>query len=81
MNPAWFFSDKKGKPLSLWAKCKNFGKWNMIREGINSIQNLPSPKKLSNPILKKCPKCGDEKGILVERVIFARKGMKEPKDC
>ena len=79
MNPAWFFSDKKGKPLSLWAKCKNCGKWNMIREGISSIQNLPSPKKLSKPILKKCEKCNKE--IIVERVWFARKGMKEPKDC
>jgi hypothetical protein len=81
MNPAYFFMDKNGKPLSLWAKCKDCGKWNIIREGANSIQNLPSLKKLLKPIIQRCTKCGEEKGILVERGWHSRKGMKEPTDC
>lgn len=79
MNPAWLFIDKNTKPLSLWAKCKNCGEWNLIRKSTNSVQGLPSAKKLSKPIIKNCPKCGAAKGILIERVWFARRGMREPK--
>jgi hypothetical protein len=76
INPAWFFLINKGKmSLSLWAKCKKCGKWNRIeRADITDLSPLPM-----KPIEESCQKCGDEKGILIERVFFARKGMKEPK--
>jgi predicted ATP-dependent serine protease len=75
-NPAWFFINNKGK-MSLWAKCKNCGKWNSIRnEDVTDLSPLPQ-----KPIEAPCSKCEDKKGIFVERVFFARKGMKEPRDC
>jgi hypothetical protein len=78
MNPAWLFKSNEGKKsfsFTLWAKCKNCRKWNRIERA--DIKDLsPLPKK---PIEEPCQKCGNEKGIFIERVFFARKGMKEPK--
>ena len=73
MNFGWFFIGKNRK-MSLWAKCNNCGKWNRIeRENITNLKPLPE-----KPIVEHCSKCGENK-VVIERIAFARKGMKEPK--
>lgn len=71
MNPSWLFTDKS----EIWSKCNKCGEWNKIAEKGETDKFRASPEK---PFENICDVC-KRKGIFVERVWFARKGMKYQK--
>jgi predicted ATP-dependent serine protease len=76
MGVSWLFFDGT-RPLEVWAKCSKCGKWNKIREKAEISDFKPTPEK---PVRETCKKCGST--IVIQRVSFARKGMKKPReDC
>lgn len=70
MNVCWLFLDRK----EIWVRCKECGEPHKIRQGADISKFRPKPE---NPIIEICPNTGKE--IIIERVWFARKGMKELK--
>jgi len=75
MGVSWLFLDGT-RPLEIWAKCE-CGKWNKVCEKEEISDFKPAPEK---PIKKMCKKCDAE--IEIQRVYFARKGMRKPReDC
>jgi predicted ATP-dependent serine protease len=73
MNVGWLFLDKK----EIWTKCKECGKWNKIREKADIDRFRPSPEKPAKEI---CQNADCRKELVIERIWFARKGMKKPKE-
>lgn len=71
MNIGWlFFADSE-----IWAKCRKCAEWNKVNVRMDKFR--PTPKE---PHKMRCVKCNAI--IAIDRVYFARKGMKKPKkDC
>jgi hypothetical protein len=74
MNVSWLYLDER----EIWAKCKECGKWNKICEKSDIDKFKPSPEKPTNVPCQN-PKC-PRREFVIERVFFARKGMKKPKE-
>jgi len=68
MGVGWLFPAAS----EIWAKCQECGVWNRINVKISDFR--PSPEK---PYQTQCVKCSAN--MTIERVWFARKGLKRPK--
>jgi len=66
--PAWLYF-----PNELRVRCRNCGTWKWISFNVDLAKYKPSPEK---PYEYECEKC--HQAIKVDRVWFARKGMKRP---
>ena len=79
MNVAWLFLDKNLHPLEIWVKCKDCGKWNKVCEKREIGDFRPTA---TSPTKKVCANSQCRKQIKIERVWFARRGLKKPtEDC
>jgi len=58
MNVSWLFFDKK----EIWAKCKECGRWNKIREKTDIARFKPSPEK---PIKEICQNADCRKELVI----------------
>jgi hypothetical protein len=66
--PAWLHL-----PNELRVRCRNCGTWKSFKVDISKYKPTPEMPKED-----KCDKCGHV--IKIDRVWFARKGMKKPKE-
>jgi predicted ATP-dependent serine protease len=71
MNAGWLFLEDR----EIWAKCKECGKWNKLREKSDIDIFRPSKEKSAKEI---CQNAEYRKELIIERVWFARKGMNKP---